>query len=468
MSFFGTLLGLLLSRWIVQLILTASPIQLPSFVNVSIDREVILFAAVLTLITAVFMGLAPALQAQPSSLSETLKSGSLRTTGAVVRRRFRSVLVIAEVALTFVLLAGAGLFFESFRRLSQVDPGFRSDHLLTASITAPRGATLNLQAIHESVKSLPGVESVTLANSVPFTGASAIFYTAEGQSEVDATTVPRAYIHRVTPGYFGTMGIALINGREFESTEPQNSVIVSEAVIKRFWPGQDGVGKRIKPGGVTSSAPWMNIVGVVRETKTRSLPNNPTADPDLYFAYPGPPDSVSLLVRTTVDPASIGSTVRDALHHDSPASLVANIATMDELIAPMTARSRFTTWLTGAFSLVALLLALIGIYGTMSYTVSQRTREIGIRIALGAKTGDVFRIVVGRALAMIGIGLVAGILVSIALSHGIAGLLFGVSPTDPSVYVLVAALVIATGALAAFLPARRAIHIDPTLALREE
>jgi putative ABC transport system permease protein len=468
MSFFGAALGLVLSTWIVQFILTASPIQLPSFVNVGIDRDVILFAAFLTVITAVFMGLAPALQAEPSSLSETLKSGSMRTTGAVARRRFRSALVIAEVALTFVLLAGAGLFFESFRKLSQVDPGFRTDHLLTASITAPRGATVNLQTIRESVESLPGVESVTLANSVPFTGANAIFYTAEGQSEVDATSVPRAYVHRVTPGYFGTMGIRLVSGREFQSTEPRDSVIVSEAVVHRFWPGQDGVGKRIKAGGVTSNTPWLNIVGVVHETKTRSLPNNPTADPDLYFAYPVPPNSVSLLVRTTLDPASIASTVQDELHRVNPASLVANVATMDELTAPLTARSRFTSWLTGAFSVAALILALIGIYGTMSYTVTQRSREIGIRIALGASSGDVFGIVVGRALTMIGIGLVAGVAGSVALSRGIADLLFGVSPTDLSVFAVVSALVLTTGVLAAFIPARRAVRIDPTRALREE
>jgi predicted permease len=455
LSAIGTVLGGFLAMWAVQLILTASPIQLPSFVNVHMDGQVILFAIGLAVVTAVFMGLAPALQGGPTNLSDTLKSSSTKTTGSVSRRRFRNGLVVAEVALTFVLLAGAGLFIESFRRLSQVDPGFRTDHLLTARITAPRDARLNVRVLRETLAAIPGVESVTAATDIPFTGSNAIFYTAEGQPAVDATNVPRAYVHRVADGYFHTMNIALVAGREFNEAEPETSVIVSENVIKRFWPGQDPIGKRVKSGNVTSAVPWLNIVGVVRETKTRNLPNNPTADPDLYFPFVAQPPAAGVLIRTAVEPSAIITSVRSEIRRLEKLALVSNISTMDDLIQPLTARSRFTTWLTGVFSIIALILTLVGIYGTMSYTIAQRTREIGIRIALGATTREVFRTVLGRALALIGGGLVAGIAAALIAGRGIDGLLFGVRATDPAVFLVVSLFVLLTGTLAAVFPARR-------------
>ncbi len=468
LSSIGTVFGGMIAVWSVRLILSASPIQLPSFVNVGVDREVILFAIGLTLITTIFMGLAPAFQAEPSNLSDTLKSNSTKTTGGLSRRHFRNGLVVAEVALTFVLLASAGLFIESFRRLSQVDPGFRTDHLLTAQIATPRNSRLNAQLLRETVAAIPGVESATFATEVPFTGSNAIFYTAEGQPAVDATNVPRAYVHRVAPAYFRTMEIAVVGGREFNEAEPNTSVIVSEAVAKRFWPGQDVIGKRVKSGGVSSEAPWLNIVGVVRETKTRNLPNNPTADPDLYFPYANPPAAVGMLIRTTVEPAAIAANVRSEVRRVEKLALISGISTMDELIRPLTARSRFTSWLTGVFSAVALVLTLVGIYGTMSYTIAQRTREIGIRIALGATAREVFQNVLGGGLALIGAGLLTGIAVAIVVGRGIHDLLFGVSATDPAVFGIVALFVVITGALAAFLPARRAVRIDPVRALRDE
>ena len=264
------------------------------------------------------------------------------------------------------------------------------------------------------------------------------------------------------------MGIAVVAGREFEAIEPSTSVIVSEAVIKRFWPGQDAIGKRLKTGRVDSTSPWLNIVGVVKETKTRNLPNNPTSDPDLFFPYVNLPAAAGLLVRTSVEPAELSSQVRNEIRRVDKLAVISNVSTMDELIRPLTARSRFTSWLTGVFSIIALLLALVGIYGTMSYTVGQRTREIGVRIALGANGPQIFAMVVGRALALVGGGLLAGVIGAVAASHGIRDLLFGVSPVEPSVFVVVSMLVMTTGALAAFIPARRAVRIDPMRALRDE
>ena len=468
MSIFGAAVGLWLSGWAVKLILTASPIQLPTFVSVSMDSRVVLFAGVVALLVGVFIGLVPAFHANASNLVDTLKSNSSKSTGSALRRRIRSVLVVAEVALTVVLLVCAGLFLESFRKLSQVDAGFRTDHLLTVQLNAAPNARLNTDVLREAITGISGVSSVALASDIPFVGSSAVFYTAEGQPIADATTIPRAYVHRVTPGYFNTMGIALLTGREFETTEPAASVIVSEAVIKRFWPEQDAIGKRIKLGRVDSTTPWLNIVGVVRETKMRNLPSNPTADPDIFFPYVNQPTAAGILVRTSVEPADLSLQVRNEIKRSDKLAVISNISTMDALTRPLTARSRFTSWLTGVFSVIALLLALVGIYGTMSYTVGQRTREIGIRIALGAKAPQIFGMVLGSALVLVGGGLIAGVLGAVAASHGIRDLLFGISPLEPSVFALVAMLVLTTGALAAFLPARRAVRIDPMRALRDE
>jgi len=468
MSIFGAAVGLWLSGWAVKLILTASPIQLPTFVSVSMDSRVVLFAGVVALLVGVFIGLVPAFHANASNLVDTLKSNSSKSTGSALRRRIRSVLVVAEVALTVVLLVCAGLFLESFRKLSQVDAGFRTDHLLTVQLNAAPNARLNTEVLREAISGISGVSSVALASDIPFVGSSAVFYTAEGQPIADATTIPRAYVHRVTPGYFNTMGIALLTGREFETTEPAASVIVSEAVIKRFWPEQDAIGKRIKLGRVDSTTPWLNIVGVVRETKMRNLPSNPTADPDIFFPYVNQPTAAGILVRTSVEPADLSLQVRNEIKRSDKLAVISNISTMDALTRPLTARSRFTSWLTGVFSVIALLLALVGIYGTMSYTVGQRTREIGIRIALGAKAPQIFGMVLGSALVLVGGGLIAGVLGAVAASHGIRDLLFGISPLEPSVFVLVAMLMLTTGALAAFLPARRAVRIDPMRALRDE
>jgi ABC-type antimicrobial peptide transport system permease subunit len=270
------------------------------------------------------------------------------------------------------------------------------------------------------------------------------------------------------PGYFKSMGIVVQHGREFDATEPNTSVIVSESVVKRFWPGQDAIGKRIKGGNTASTNPWLNIVGVVSETRMRGLPNNPTADPDLYFPYGAEPGAAGILIRTTVDPNTIAPAVRNEIRRLDKAAVVSGVATMDELIRPLTSRSRFTGWLTGAFSVVALALAMVGVYGTMSYSVTQRSREIGIRMALGATAREVLRMVLGSAFFLIGTGLTVGICAGVLLSRGIHGLLFGVSPTEPSIFVVAASLVMALGTLAAFIPARRALRIDPMRALRDE
>jgi len=324
-------------------------------------------------------------------------------------------------------------------------------------------------AVKDALEHLPGVSSVALTSVIPFTGGGAVFYSAEGADPIrDPSTAPRAYLNFVSPGFFRTMGIAVRHGREFESTESEQSAIVSEKLAERFWPGQDPIGKRIRIGRNNSQNPWMNIVGVVGNSKTRDIPENPTADPDIYFTYSMFGGNPGMIIRTEVDPSSLIPTVMNEIKRADKFVVVNNINTVEGLMRPRTARARFLSSLSGTFSALALILALVGIYGSMSYNVAQRTREIGIRIALGANHGDLVRMVLRWSLALISCGLVLGLVGSFFAGQGIARLLYGVSPTAPAVFLATAVLMMVTGLGAAYLPARRATMVDPLNALRQE
>jgi putative ABC transport system permease protein len=265
--------------------------------------------------------------------------------------------------------------------------------------------------------------------------------------------------------------IRLIAGRTFNDTDMQgevNSVIVSENVAKRFWPGQDPIGKRIKAGGLTSNEPWMTIVGVVNEMKYRGLPNNPTADPDVFLPFLERQRNFVLLVRSPLDPASLAPSVRTVLREVDSSTIVYSISTMQEFIATETARSRFTGWLMAIFAGTALLLAMIGIYGVMSYSVSRRTQEIGIRVALGAARSEILKMVVSRGMSLIAIGLVLGLAASFGLTRLIGSLLYGVNPTDLLSFAAAAATLALVALVACLMPASRASRIAPAIALRNE
>jgi putative ABC transport system permease protein len=469
LSFAGTALGLLISVWVVDVVLAISPIQLPSFVNVTLDRNVILFAAGLSCFIALLTAIAPALAFAPADVHEALSSNSTRTTGARSTKRFRNALVVGEFALSFVLLLSAGLLIQSFRHLLHIDTGFETSRLLGMRLVFDGETRPKAAAVKEALENLPGVKFVALSNVIPFTGGPASFYSAEGQElRRDATTAPRAYIHFVTPGYFQTMGIPMRQGRDFTITEPESSVIVSEKVAQRFWPGQDPIGKRIKIGQSDSTNPWMNIVAVVGETKTRDIPDNPTQDPDLYMTFERYGGSPGVLIRSGIEPANLIPVVLNEIKRVDKLAVVSNPSTIEELMRPRTAPARFLSSLSGIFSGMALVLALVGIYGSMSYTVAQRTREFGVRIALGANGRDVVRMVLGRSLVLIASGLALGLIGSFFAGRGISGLLIGISATAPSVFLVTSALMVITGLGAAYIPARRAARIDPLLALREE
>jgi len=485
---FGALAGLVLARAAVAALIAQSPVTFPSFVTPDLDLRVALFTVAVSVACGVLVGLAPGLQAQSADLSDSLKESAKGSDG---RRshRMRSSLVVAEVSLAVVLLVGAGLMIRSVRNLAALNPGFDPQSVLTLHVSIPRTSVppaapaagaqaapaprpvVEGRVLLDRLRAIPGVAAATLANGLPLDGdGGASFYAAEGQPAVNAQNMPRIYVHLVTPDFFSTLRIPLVSGRTFTDPEispTSTAVVVSEGVVKRFWPGQDPIGKRVKFGSLTSTNPWMSIVGVVGEVKYRGLPQNPTGDPDIYLPFADRNSLLGIALRTTVPPASLIATVRAAVRAADPSIPVYNIATMDELVSRQTSQSRFTMWLMGVFAVCALMLAVVGIYGVMSYLVSQRTREIGIRLALGADGRDILRLVVGNGARLIGAGIVIGLAASFALQRLVSSLLFGVGAADASSGLAV--VILAAVALAAcYLPALRATRVSPLNALRYE
>jgi putative ABC transport system permease protein len=494
----GAAAGVAFAQVAVKTLAAASPVTFPSFVQPGINVVVLAFTIAVALVCGLLLGLAPAMHTRSEKLGDALKETARGSTSAR-SNRVRAALVVAEVALAIVLLVGAGLMIRSVQKLTAVDPGFNPQALLTLNASIPRqpaprtgsspagsataaaagaqGAAaqpppppfvVSSAVILERVRAVPGVTSASLASDMPLDGnTSAVFYSAEGDSTSGAQTMPRAYVHRVTPEFFDTLGIPMKAGRTFhesEATPDGTAVIVSEGVVRRFWLNQDPIGKRIKFGAVTSQNPWLTIVGVVGEVKYRGLPSNPTGDPDLYF--PALDRAVQgLLIRTSVDPASVTSAVRAAIRAAHPAIVVYNVSTMSDLVKAQTSASTFTTWILGLFATTALVLSVIGIYGVMSYLVAQRTREFGIRLALGATRREIVTVVLRHGGRLIAIGAVIGIAGSLGLSKVLGGLLYGVTTADAA-SALAILILVTVAILACLVPAFRATRVDPVDVLR--
>ena len=469
--FIGAGAGLLLAQWGTQMLLTASPITFPSYIQPGLDPTVTLFTAGISCLAALVLGLAPAVHVRSGNLNDSVKQGGARTIDSRRGSRFRKVLVTAEVAFAMLLLVSAGLLIRSLQSLSIIQPGYDASGALTLAVSLPAGRAVQARDIVSAAAAVPSVESAALSSDVPLTGYSAIFYSAEGQPVMNASIRPRGFVHRVTSGFFETYGIRFLAGRTFTETEMQPgslAVIVSENVAKRYWPGQDPIGKRIKAGAADSQNPWMNIVGVVNEMKYRGLPSNPTADPDIFAPLNDNARNFMLTVRTPLDPASLAPSIRTALKSIDSSLLVYSVNTMQQLVAQQTARNRFTGWIMGIFAAAALLLAMIGIYGVMSYAVSHRTQEIGIRMALGAARGEVLGMVLRGGMVMVGIGLALGIAAALGLTRLLGTLLYGVAPSDALTFAGSAAMLAGVALLACLIPAARATRIHPAIALRNE
>jgi predicted permease len=488
LAFLGAGAGLLLAYWAIPAMMAASPIVLPSYIHPGLDLRVALFAGFMTCGVGLLTGLAPAAQARNAQLNDVFKRSSRQLTGGGLR--FRGVLVAAEVAFATLLLVGAGLLIRSLQELSAIRLGYDPAHVLTlrARMNPPaqasgvpagptdaraitQAAALRAREVMRHIARLPSVEAVAIASDAPLRGATAGFYTAEGQPPVTAQNLPRAYSHDVTPDFFAALRIPFVAGRTFTENEMQNgshAVIVSEALVRRFWPGQDPIGKRIQDGRPGSDGPWLTIVGVVNDMKYRGLPNNPTADPDLFVPLSERQRGFTFVVRTRVDPVSAAPSVRSALREADPGAVIFDVSAMSDLVGRQTAGARFTGWLMGTFASSALLLAMIGIFGVMSYTVTRRTSEIGVRMALGAARRDVLRLVARSGVGFVGAGLLAGIAGALVLTRAIASLLYGVKPTDPMTFAAAALVFAGVAGVACLAPALRACRIAPSVALRDE
>jgi putative ABC transport system permease protein len=447
--------------------------------TIAIDGKVLLFTLAAAVVTGLVFGLAPATQASHLNLNETLKEGGRDSAAGVRGKRLRSSLVIGEVATSFVLLIGAGLLINSFFHLRNLDPGFRADHLLAlnvdlAEVRYPdtQHRTAFFDEVKRRMQTLPGVQSVAVAGNLPFTyNGDSMSIAVQGIPDPPIDEWPDVIYRTVGPGYFATMGIPLMRGRDFsdqDTLDKTRAVVISEKTARHYWPNEDAIGKHLKPGSTTSDIPWFTVIGVVKDVRQNDFIAEPKMQ--MYLSYRQVKDLVAnaLVLRTSVDPLSLATSARNtiwAVDKDQP---VANIDSMEHIVAGAVARQRFSTLLLALFAGVALVLAAVGIYGVMSYSVAQQTREIGVRIALGAGRGDVLKMTVMQALKLVGVGLLCGLIVAFVLTRVMTSLLFGISATDPITFISIALIQLAVALLASYIPALRATQVDPVIALRAQ
>ena len=478
LSLAGGTLGLVLAVWWSDLLVALGKQNIPRALQVGLDWRVLGFTLLVSVLTGVVFGLVPAIHSSKTDLTESLKEGGRTGSEGARRNRIRGVLVVGELAIAVVLLVGAGLLIQSLWRLRNVSPGFESQNLLTFVVGIPdvKYPTEKQEPFYRElvkrVESLPGVRSASAIIPLPLNGdAFVISFETEGRP-VEKGNQPSADFFAIEEGFFKTLGVSMLKGREFNERDNKKGppvIIVNQAFAKKFFPGEDPVGKRIKPGISTDAdKPSMReIVGVVSDVRNRNLSTDLRAG---YYipAAQMPFNQMTLIVRTTNDPHSLITAVQNEVHAMDQEVPVFNVKTMDEYISATVATPRFNTTLLVIFAGVALILTIVGLYGVMSYSVAQRTNEIGIRMALGAQTKDVLRLIVSQGFKLVLIGLGVGLAGAFALMRVIASLLFGVTAKDPLTFAAVAMLLALVALLACYLPARRASRLDPLDALRYE
>jgi putative ABC transport system permease protein len=486
----GGALGLILANWCFAFLKNLIPPDLAPSVSLRMNFPVLGFAVAMILLSSFLFGLAPALQAARVDLNDVLKEGSRGSTGPR-RRLFRNVLVVGEVSLSLTLLIGAGLLLESFINLRGVNTGFESDHVLTMqlviantnlsdNVTSPDAGSRTFikrsqffEQLLGRVRSLPGVENAGVTSAIPLTWPGGTnSFTPEGV-RLDPKRTYDANDRVVTPGYFESMRIPLKKGRLFNERDGKDAplvAIINQTMARNFWPNQDVIGKRFKFGSPEEKTPWVRIIGVVGDVRQMAL--NQPARQEMYFPYWQAKDNWmvprDLVIRTAGDPMQLAGAVRRAVWSINPDQPVSNVMTLDDLLDQEVTQPRIQAVLLGGLAVLALILACIGIYGVLSYLVSQRTKEIGVRVALGAKAVDVFRATASEGLALAGIGMLAGIAGSLALSSALTGLLFGVKSIDPATYLMALVIFAAVAFAACCIPAWRAARVDPMVALRYE
>jgi putative ABC transport system permease protein len=472
----GSLAGLLVAWWTVKLIVQLSPVNVPSLSNVSIDARAIVFAIALTAVAALLAGIVPAWQCSGRRLLEVLL-GASPSSGGTARHPLRASIVIAEVALALLLLTDAGLLLRSFATLLETTPGFNPDRVVALQVfawdrhTTPEKRTAFIQQVQDRMRTVPQVESVGAVSAMPFIEANINMETAllvEGRPVVQGEEAS-AYLTIATPGYFPTMSIRVQDGRVFDEHDAERRApvaVVSEMLARRTWPDGRAVGSRIRYRyeGQPRAA---EVVGVVADVRHDALDRPPRRE--LFVPHAQVPfGSMTFVARTTADPAGAIAALTSAIHAVDPAQAIYRAATAQELVSRSLVERRFMLSLLGAFALLAGVLAAIGIYGVISVATAQRTREFGVRLALGAERGQILGMVLRQGAALTLGGLAIGIAAALALGRVMAGFLYGITPTDPLTLAGVTVLLAVVAFVACVVPARRATQVDPLVALRAE
>jgi putative ABC transport system permease protein len=472
----GGALGIGLAWVGLTLLLASAPADLPRLDAITMDGRVLGFTAGLSLLTGLIFGVAPALQLARTDPGQTLKEGGRGSSGA--GRAIRRGLVMIEVALAVVLLVGAGLMIRSFDRIQQTDLGFRADHVLTARVQlwgeryrAPAPVVDFFQQVVARTEALPGVVAAGGIGTVFLSATpNSTNFSIEGRPDFPPDQSVEVPVDAVTPSYFRVMDVALRQGRFFDgrdvATAPQ-VVIINETMARMFWPNEDPIGRRMKYGQLNSQAPWMTIVGVVADTRRTGY--DAAVRPETYLPHAQSPDGgLTLVIRTTGDPADLAPSLRAAVRAIDPGIAIQSARPIDAVLVEMTAQRRLNTILLSVFGVVAAVLAAVGIYGVIAYSVSQRARELGVRMALGATSGGVIRLVMAEGLSLAAGGVVLGLVSALALGRSMTSLLYGVAPTDPATYASIAGIAILTAFCASLVPALRAVRVDPARALGAE
>ena len=478
LALIGGTAGVVLALWGIELLKTIGAQTVPRLREVNVDLVVLGVTAAICVGTGIMFGLAPGLVSARQELTEALKEGGRSSTGGARRNRLRNGLVIAEVALALVLLSGAGLLLKSFARLQNVNPGFNPRNALTFEISLPKVQYPNDPSIirfnneaQRRIASLPGVQSAGFSTILPLAGTNSdSSFAIEGQPSNDRNPSPDEENREVSPDYFRALEIPLIKGRFFTDADNADAppvIIVNQAFAKKFWPNQEAVGKRIVMGGMSEHPNWITIIGVVGDVRHFGLDVDPK--PEMYVPFTQDPYFTAIyVVRSNQDPASLLPGIRREIQAIDPAVPLASVRTFERVIADSVAPRRLSVVLLGVFAGVAVLLASVGIYGVMSFIVVQRTREIGVRMALGAQRSDVLKLILVRSLKLISAGAAIGLIVALLSAGALRALLYNVSAFDTPTFVLVTILLAAVALAASYLPAMRATRADPMTALHAE
>lgn len=480
LSIVGGLAGLMVSIWAVAVFVKLSPGDIPRLDEASVDLRLLGFTLLVSLLTGVGFGLLPAFQATRTNLNSALKEGGTKASEGRHRRGARNVLVVTEIALAQVLLVGAALLAISYVRVTQIDPGFNPNRVLTAKIAPaakkypdPKSRSTFYATVLEHLQGLPGVESAGMVMSLPLTGSSMNRgFRVEGRPVPKADENATMDFQIVSPGYFSTLEIPIKRGRGLSAADTETSehvIVINDTMARRYWPNEDPVGRRMGIGESSKDTSWRTIVGVVGDNRHASLSEPPV--PTAFIAYRQDLESwprMGFVIKAKTDAASLTSAVRKELAAIDPAQPVYAIEPLENLLHASVAQRRFIMMLLGSLSAIALTLAMVGVYGVISFSVSERTQEIGIRMALGARAADVLRMVLGQGIRITLVGILIGVAAAFALTRLLSSLLFAVSATDLRTFSIVAGLLGAVALVACYIPARRATKVDPLVALRYE